>query len=316
MRWVHPPGQVRRFSVHQIAQHAIASLLWLILTVSAAAMSIGGGRGGSVHVDAGVLSAIFFLYHLLVLAATGIRHDLPWNRVACMPSGPEWKALRNGTLDQIRIGKFTPSEKGDYLNVLFWSIPLAASGLLLRWPGLLGVPGPGAYSWIRVVHAGCGGAVCVHVLLRHIPDRWIRMPAPFRMAIVTGKVPLESAEERPGWVEELVGAGILVPLPEEPVAEADLDSRAVRDLFEEGNNHAREGRFGEAAASFEEALRLYPQYSQARFNLAVARIKEGRTELAKEQLVRFLRDDPFNPMVEKARELLETLPFSRERDHP
>ena len=53
------------------------------------------------------------------------------------------------------------------------------------------------------------------------------MPESFRMAMVTGMVPLKAAEERTGWIEELVKAGVLVPLPEEPVPEADLDSRAV-----------------------------------------------------------------------------------------
>ncbi len=307
MNWVHPPEQIRRFSLHQVAQHGIAVLLWGSLTVSAAGLSISGGRWGSLHVGLGVFTAAFFLYHLLVLVATGIRYDLPWSRVACVPSGPEWDALRGGARDAVAPGKYSPAEKADYLNLLLWSIPLAATGLLLRWPGMLGVPGPGAYAWIRVVHAGCGASVTLNILLRHVPDRWIRMPHPFRMAIVNGKVPLTSVEERPGWIEELVKDGILVPLPEEKEPEVDPDSRAVRDLFEEGNRLAREGRFGEAASSFEEALRLYPQYSQARFNLAVARAKEGRKDLAIDHLLRFLQDDPFNPMVEKARELLETL---------
>jgi len=316
VNWVHPPDKVRRFSVHQLVQHGIATVLWMVLTISALSLSLGAVRWGEAHVGAGVLASVFFLYHLLYLVVTGIRYDLPLGKVACFPSGPEWKSLRKGTPDSVPLGKYSPAEKGDFLNILIWSVTLVGSGLLLRWPGMLGVSGPVAYSWIRVVHAGCGAAITLHVSLRHIPDRWARMPESFRMAMVTGMVPLKAAEERTGWIEELVKAGVLVPLPEEPVPEADLDSRAVRDLFEEGNRLARDGRFGEASASFEEALRLYPQYSQARFNLAVARAKEGRTDLAEEQLLRFLRDDPFNPMVEKARELLESLTGQRERKGP
>jgi len=316
VNWVHPPEQVRRFSVHQLAQHGAASVLWVVMTVSAMSLPYGTGQWGEVHVGAGVLASAFFLYHFLYLIVTGIRFDLPLGKVACFLSGPDWRSLRTGTPDSFPMGKYSPGEKGDYLNLLLWSLPLAGSGLLLRWPGLLGVPGPGVYSWIRVVHAGCGAAFTIHICLRHIPDRWIRMPGAFRMAIVTGKVPLEAAEARTGWIEEFVATGVLVPLPEEPVPEGDLDSMAVRDLFEEGNRLAREGRFGEASESFEEALRLYPQYSQARFNLAVARIKEGRKELAEEELLRFLRDDPFNPMVEKARDLLESLQGLRGRETP
>ncbi|GAB4367178.1 MAG: hypothetical protein Kow00128_11420 [Deltaproteobacteria bacterium] len=312
MNWVHPPERIRRFSVHQIAQHAIACLLGLVLAVSGAGLAVGAGNFGPLHVDAGLIGALFFLYHLVVLVATGIRYDLPWRRVACVPSGADWRALRDPGAEPVSAGKYTPAEKGDYLNLLLWSIPLVATGLLLRWPGRLGVPGPGAYAWIRAAHAGCGAAILLHILVRHVPDRWFRMPDSFRMAIVRGTVPLAAAEERSGWIEDLVAEGILVPLPEEPEPEPDPDSRAVRELFETGNRLAREGRFAEAASSFEGALRLYPQYSQARFNLAVARMRQGRPDLAKEQLLRFLEDDPFNPMVEKARELLRGLSPSGE----
>lgn len=282
-------------------------MLWGLMTLSAILLSFGIARWGEVHVETGVLASVFLLYHLLYLVATGIRHDLPLGKFACLPSGREWRWLWKGTSGPLPLGKYSPGEKGDYMLLLLWLFLLSGSGLLLRWPGSLGVPGPGAYAWIRTFHAGFGAAFTLQILLRHIPERWIRMPGPFRMAIVNGTVPLEEAEKRTGWIEELVTAGVLVPLPEEPEVETDLDSRAVRELFERGNRLAREGRFGEAAASFEEALNLYPQYSQARFNLAVARIKEGRKELGEEQLLRFLRDDPFNPMVEKARELLESL---------
>lgn len=310
MNWVHPPERIRRFSAHQIAQHAVAFLLWLVLIATSAAMAIGAGGLGTLHVETGLMGAAFFLYHLLVLVATGIRYDLPWSRVACVPSGTDWRMLRTPAGETGSAGKYSPAEKGDYLTLLFWAIPLVVTGLLLRWPGRLGVPGPGAYAWIRAAHAGCGAVMALHILVRHIPDRWLRMPGPFRLAIVRGTVPLAAAEERSGWIEELVAEGILVPLPEEPEPEADPDSRAVRDLFEAGNRLAREGRYAESASSFEEALRLYPQYSQARFNLAVARMREGRNDLAKEHLLRFLQDDPFNPMVEKARELLQGLPPS------
>jgi thioredoxin-like negative regulator of GroEL len=52
-------------------------------------------------------------------------------------------------------------------------------------------------------------------------------------------------------------------------------------------------------------LLLYPEYSQARFNLAVARLKQGRPAMAAEHFRTFLETDPFNPMAGKARELLD-----------
>lgn len=311
MNWVSPPDQVRRFSLHQLLQHVVATGLWLVLAVTAAVSRNVPGVWGGIHITTGVLASSFLLYHALYLVSTGIRHDLPLRKVAFLPVGREWEQLGGRKESGFPTAKYSPEEKGDYLNILIWAIPLVATGVLLRWPGLFGVPGPRAYSWIRVAHAGFGAAWTLHILLVHIPGRWLRMPDPFRRAILTGKVPLSHAEERAGWIGELVERGILVPLPEEKLHEADRDSKAVRDLFENGNRLAREGKFGEAAASFEEALRLFPEYSQARFNLAVARMKEGREDLADEEFLRFIEQDPFNPMAEKARELLETL---RKRD--
>lgn len=307
MNWVSPPEQVRRFSLHQLLQHGTATGLWFVLAISAALSLNLPGIWGGIHITTGIVASFFILYHALYLVSTGIRHDMPLGKVAFLPVGREWERLGARTEGGGPPAKYSPEEKGDYLNILIWAIPLVATGVLLRWPGLLGVPGPGAYSWIRVAHAGFGAAWTLHILLVHIPRRWLDMPSPFRRAILTGKVPLELAEERAGWIEELVEQGVLVPLPDETVPEADRDSRAVRDLFENGNRLAREGRFGEAAASFEEALRLFPDYSQARFNLAVARMKEGRGDLAEEEFLRFIEYDPFNPMAEKARDHLESL---------
>jgi Flp pilus assembly protein TadD len=91
------------------------------------------------------------------------------------------------------------------------------------------------------------------------------------------------------------------------VPEDRKESRKVRDLLEEGNRLAREGDFGAACAVYEGALRLFPDYSQARFNLAVALTRDGKRKEAREQLLRFLEMDPFNPMTERARDMLADL---------
>ena len=78
----------------------------------------------------------------------------------------------------------------------------------------------------------------------------------------------------------------------------------VRELLERGNRLAKEGKYENACAAFSEALRLLPGYSQARFNLAVALFRMGDSGAAREQLRIFIEMDPFNPMAEKAREML------------
>jgi tetratricopeptide (TPR) repeat protein len=95
-----------------------------------------------------------------------------------------------------------------------------------------------------------------------------------------------------------------VPVPVEQQAETQRETLQVRELLDEGNRLTREGLYDEASAVFEEALRLYPEYSQARFNLGVSRVRQGRPDLAAEHFRIFLESDPFNPMADKARELL------------
>jgi tetratricopeptide (TPR) repeat protein len=209
--------------------------------------------------------------------------------------------------------KYNPAERGDYLNILLWSALLVASGIFLRWPGRLGIPGPGSYYWLRVIHAGCGTAWTIHLLSAHIPDRWLRSSGPFRRAILTGTVPLGEASTRTDWIADLVSAGMLVPAPEETPQEDRQESGQVRDLLELGNRLTREERYEEAVNAFEEALALYPQYSQARFNLGVARMRMGHMEQAKEQFRLFIEADPFNPIAGRAREMLEEIVGEKKR---
>lgn len=293
MKWMNPPEVIRRFTLHQIAQHWAAVFLGAILAVSAAASPfLQSGVAGDVHVHAGLAGAGFLLYHLLVVVGIGIRDDVPVEKVAFLP------------LSSPADGKYAPGERGDYFLILSWSLLLAVTGIVLRWPGRVGIPGPRAFYWLKVVHAGCGAAWIAHILAVHVPARWLRSPPSFRRAVIGGTVPLAEAVSREGWVADLVAAGILVPVPSETVSEDRRESLKVRDLLEEGNRLTRHGRYEDAAAAFEEAIRLYPEYSQARFNLGVARMRQGRMDLAAEQFRRFVETDPFNPMAEKARELL------------
>lgn len=296
MTWLNPSDRVRRFTPHQIVQHWAAAALGGILALSAAWSSMATGAGaGKVHLYAGLAGTALFLYHLLALAAIGIRFDVPLEKVAFLP------------LPSPTEGKYSTGEKWDYLHLLGWSALLMITGILLRWPGRLGIPGPRAFSWLRVVHAGCGAAWVVHLFTAHISGRWFRAPSSFRSAIFSGTVPLADAEGRPGWIADLVSSGVLVPVPEAAVPEDHRESLQVRDLLEDGNRFAREERFEEAARAFEEALALFPEYSQARFNLAIARMRQGRSDLAEAEFRKFVESDPFNPMAGKAKELLRAL---------
>ena len=305
MNWIRPTETVRRFTPHQLLQHWVAGALWIVLAGSALAAGAGVGGSPSVHAAAGIAGLFFLGYHAIVLAAIGIRLDLPAENVAFLPWGLDWSALRRMKGSRAGDGKYSPAEKGDYMAILAWSLLAAASGALLRWPSFLGVPGASAYDWIRTAHAGFGAALTVHLLSVHLPRRWCDAPDDFRRAILGGTVPLREAEKREGWVRDLVARGVLVPTPEAAESAEDRESVEVREFLERGNRFAREGKYGEACDSYTEALRLLPGYSQARFNLAVALMRDGRSGEAREQLAIFIEKDPFNPMVVRAREMLD-----------
>jgi hypothetical protein len=304
MNWLQAPESVRRFSPHQIVQHGVALAAWVTLTVTASLSSMGFGWGGKAHVLAGVPAVGFLVYHLVFLAGTGIRRDVPAQNIAFLPWGEEWPVLFGRSAPGSGTGKYAPPEKADYLGILLWALLAAVTGLALRWPSALGVPSLSGYAWLKTVHAGAGAALGVHVLVAHARFRWLDAPPAFRKAILTGMVPLEYAEGRPGWVSDLAADGVLVPAPSDPIAEEQRESRAVRELLDRGNRFARGGDYESACEAFSEALRLLPEYSQARFNLAVALIRKGSTAEAREQLLVFIETDPFNPMAEKAREML------------
>lgn len=297
MNWINPPAFVRRFSLQQILQHTAAVILGLVLVVSA----LLPGSAGKVHPVAGLAAGILLVLHFFSLLVIGVRHDVASEHIAFLPfGGSESEAGGNS-------GKYSAAERWDYFLILGWSILVAASGIALEWPGKVGVPGPYAFSWLRILHAALGASWLLHLLGCHVSFRFLDALPGSRWAIFTGKVPLEAAERRAGWVETLVSSGVLVPVPVESVRETEKETVQVRELLEEGNRLTREARYEDAAAVFEKALALYPEYSQARFNLAVARTRQGRTDLAAEHFRLFLETDPFNPMAGKARELLDGL---------
>lgn len=304
MNWLQPPHSVRRFTPHQIAQHGVAVAAWLSLTITAILSSVGFGWGKNAHITAATPSVALLVYHMFFLAGVGIRRDVPAEKVAFLPWGNEWSVLRGRRLPGDVTGKYTPSEKADYLGILAWSILASVTGLALRWPSAFGIPSLAAFGWLKTVHAGAGAAIAVHILTAHARYRWLEASPGFRMAILTGMVPFGEAEGRGGWVADLVADGVLVPAPEQPLPEDQKESRSIRELLERGNRSAKDGDYGAACEAFQEALRLLPDYSQARYNLAVALFRKGDAGAAREQLRIFIETDPFNPMVEKAREML------------
>ena len=306
MNWINPPQNIKRFSFQQMLQHVAAILLGFLLVLSALYPDFWHG----FHSAIGLGSAVLFILHLFSLLVTGVRHDVAIDQIAFLPIGksdvsPDGKAVS---------GKYTYPEKWDYFLILFWSFLVIATGVVLHWPGRFGLPGPRDFEWLRLIHSALAAGWGLHLIGCHIPCRFIHAMDGYRWAIFTGNVSLDAVESRGGWVASLVDTGILVPVPVEQQGTSERETVQVREMLDEGNRRTREGQYDEAASIFEEALRLYPEYSQARFNLAVSRIRQGRPDLASGQLRIFLEADPFNPMAGKARELLDGIARSGKGD--
>ncbi len=297
MKWINPPEFIHRFTLQQALQHAAAILLSVLLMFSALFPKGWGGAHGAI----GLAAVFMFLLHLFSLLMIGVRHDVAIEHIAFLPLGES----RHAAAGRVFIGKYSLPEKWDYFLILIWSFLVMSSGVALHWPGRFAVPGPKAFSWLRILHAAAGGGWVLHVFGCHASSRFFNAPRGMRYSIFGGKIPLESVEARAGWVSALVDAGVLVPVPAEQQGESQRETLQVRELLDEGNRLTRESRFEEANAVFEEALRLYPEYSQARFNLGVSRMRQGKPELAAGHFRIFLETDPFNPMADKARELLD-----------
>lgn len=304
--WINPPDAIRRFTRNQVVQHLATIVIFVALAGTAAATAVGLRFAAPYHRWAGIAAALLFLYHLLSLVVIAIRHDLSLEQVAFWPTSSEWRAATGRTGEPTGgIGKFDPAEKIDYLFILLFAFLLVATGLLLVFKLALHLSGGAALDALRLIHSGVGGAIAIHIFLAHVPGRLLKSPQGARLAMFTGVVPLATAVARRGWAAELVKEKTLVLSPTAVAEGTDArESRAVRDILDQGNAFARDGRFTEACAAYAEAIALYPDYSQALFNLGIARMKMGLFDEARVAFADFLVKDPFNPMADKARDLM------------
>ena len=75
-----------------------------------------------------------------------------------------------------------------------------------------------------------------------------------------------------------------------PDAQASMAGRAL-DKIRQAAKAGRSGRYREAAALYEEALRLLPQHTEARRELAMVQMELGQAAAAKQNLIRVLQLD-------------------------
>ncbi len=200
------------------------------------------------------------------------------------------------------LGRFSYRERAPYTFFLVAVPLLGLSGWAVSHPiPASRVLGAGGLLLAAGLHSAVGLLALLPVLW-HVYFAHLQPGALFwNPGWLTGQSTWARVEAlRPGWARQLSDE----LSPDQGQAE---EAPSVESLLEEGNRAAREGRYADAEGAFQEALRLYPGYSQALYNLGVVRSKGGDPVGAADALQRFLDADPFGPVAGRARELLDRL---------
>jgi cytochrome b subunit of formate dehydrogenase len=271
--------------------------------------SFAGSKSAAVssaHALFAGLALLALALHLARVCMLWLEGKSPWGLV---PRPSDVSALLRGVLWNLGLsgrpcyGRYSYRERLGYAALIGMSLPMAASGLVIAKPAwFLQTLGGGALVAVGSIHAALGFC-CLLALLWHIffaqfqPGAlWVN-PAAFNGKLSWDRL----AQTRPDWADELLGRPQAGPEEEGEAKQA----ATVEALLEEGNLAAREGRFAEAVRLYEEALVLYPGYSQALYNLGVARLKTGDAAGCRDALNRYLAQDSFGPVATRARELLK-----------
>ncbi len=266
----------------------------------------GGAAGmAALHGWCAAAALAGWAFHLVRVCLAWLEGRNPWGLV---PRVADLRALVQALSWSLGLGRrgpeaarFSYRERLPYAVFLAVVPTLALSGWAVAHPARAAAIGPDGLVSAAALH-GALGACCVPFLLWHVYFAHFQPAALFwNGAWLTGRAPwARVAAMRPDWARELEG-GLLAE--EQPLEQA----ASVESLLEAGNRAAREGRYGEAAAAYEEALQLYPGYSQALFNLGLVRARGGDRSGAAAALRSFLEQDPFNPVAGRARDLLREL---------
>jgi cytochrome b subunit of formate dehydrogenase len=311
-----------RMNLNQRVQHGL-----LLLTIGGALASglvldrpFGAGpfSARTWHLLAGFGAVGLLGYHLLYLAVRGYVESRGWASFPLRWGGGDLGAalagarfLFGGAAAPPEADQFRPSQKALY----WWTLAAVA---------LLGATGGGVGFWGRfgslsllpqlaALHRGCALVFLVSILW-HLygvltwEGRW--WP---EWSWVTGDMDAAKATVKvPGAWRRHLGEGSAradaEAAPEEKARERQAQEKAqVQEELEKGNRLALEERYVEALYHYRRALELYPDYSQARYNMARVLVRMGEREMARETYQQFLAADPFHPLAGRAQEAIREL---------
>jgi len=309
-----------RLNLNQRVQH------WLLVLTIGGALASGlvlgrpFGFGASSlyawHVLAGFGAIGLLGYHLLYLAVRGYVESRGWAGFPLRWSGGDFEAVLaglrfvfGGAMAPPEADEYRPSQKAFY----WWTLAALA---------LLGATGSGVGFWGRfgslsllpqlaALHRGCALLLLVSSLW-HLygvltwEGRWWPEWSWITGALAAGKARVKvPGAWRRHLSEELARAEVT---PEDKARERQSQEKTqVQEELEKGNRFALEELYVEALYHYRRALELYPDYSQARYNMARVLARMGEREMAREAYQQFLAADPFHTLARKAQEAIREL---------
>jgi formate dehydrogenase subunit gamma len=220
--------QVERFSLLQRVEHFVLLILFNVLALTGLPQKYstsGWGEqlitimGGIAHVrfvhrTAAVLLMAMGLYHVVVVAATRRRpvrrHDMGVSVRDLTDLLADARFLAGVSRERPRFGRFDYRQKFEYWAVLWGTVIMAISGLVMWFPELSTRWLPGlVVPAARVAHGGEALLALFAVILWHFYNAHFRPDIfPMDPAMFTGKIAVErSREEHPHEYEELVRLG-------------------------------------------------------------------------------------------------------------
>ncbi len=235
-----PGPEVERFSLAQRAEHFVLLLLFNLLALTGLPQKysstawaarlitvLGGiGRARFIHRTAAVLLITLGIYHLAVVVATRNRpvrrHDMGLSPRDLHELIGDIKFLAGLSRERPPIGRFDYRQKFEYWAVLWGTVLMAATGVIMWYPAVVTRWIPGVViPASRVAHGGEALLALFAVIVWHFYNAHFRPDIfPMDPAMFTGKIPLERMEhEHRGEFEELTQAGLLLPLAEVAPAE-------------------------------------------------------------------------------------------------
>jgi cytochrome b subunit of formate dehydrogenase len=276
-----------------------------------------------IHNSTGVLIISLVFFHLASLAYLWIKSEKFFRLIDMKLTWDDLTAIKNIFLHLFLLkgkpefGRYTFFQKIDYFVSSICLIILAITGFILMFP--VASTSFISISWLPIsiqLHSSISALFTVFILISHIfnthlhPEKLYFNTVWIYGTLTEEKMKLmHSLEYKKMLKKEADIKENIIKKAEEIEKESKVkkEKKMLEDYLKEGNALAQSGEYAQAVERYKEAIEIYPNYSQARFNLGVAYKKNKQYKEAITAFKEFVDMDPFNEMVTSANSNIEKL---------